>query len=185
MTEVEESDETATRPGRAVIVALVLGAVLIGAYFATGMPGMDHEGSAGDDRPMASMDHDSMPFTRLDPDAFAARLDRPSAVVVNVHTPYAGEIESTDAFVPYDHIVGDRRLPADKDAEIVLYCRSGSHVRDRSRGAGPRRLHQRRRPRWWHAGVGGGRDAPADRAAGRRLNWHRCAVSCPSPCQVR
>jgi len=125
MTELDEPDEAATRPERALIAALVLGAVLIGAYFATGMPGMDHEGSAGDDRPIASMDHDSMPFMRLDPDAFAARLDRPPAFVVNVHTPYAGEIESTDALIPYDQIVGDRRLPADKDAEIVLYCRSG------------------------------------------------------------
>lgn len=64
-------------------------------------------------------------FARLDPAAFADRMNDSSAVVINVHIPYEGELEQTDAFIPYDKILGDARLPKDKNSEILLYCRSG------------------------------------------------------------
>ena len=62
--------------------------------------------------------------TLLPPEAFAARI-RAGAFVVNVHVPYAGEIEGTNAFIPFDRIVGDASLPTNKATDIVLYCRSG------------------------------------------------------------
>jgi rhodanese-related sulfurtransferase len=65
------------------------------------------------------------PFARLDPAQFAARAGDSGAVLINVHVPYEGELDHTAAFIPYDHIVGDARLPADKSTEILLYCRSG------------------------------------------------------------
>jgi len=64
-------------------------------------------------------------FARLDPAAFEDRMKEESAVVINVHIPYEGELADTDEFIPYDKIVGDPRLPEDKDTQILLYCRSG------------------------------------------------------------
>ena len=64
-------------------------------------------------------------FTRLDPAQFATRMGDAHADVINVHVPYEGELENTDALIPFDRILGDPRLPRDKSSEILLYCRSG------------------------------------------------------------
>lgn len=121
---MEDQDlETASRSGRTLIIALAVLVVAVGGYFALGMPGMDHGSSAGS---MTTMDHTRTPaLRRLAPAAFRTRAQDPAAFVVNVHTPYEGEIDGTDASIPYDGIVGDTRLPTDKTAEILLYCRSG------------------------------------------------------------
>lgn len=65
-------------------------------------------------------------YTRVSPARLKAMLLTKDFTLVNVHVPYAGEIEPTDLFIPYDQ-VEDRlgELPASKDAGIVLYCRTG------------------------------------------------------------
>lgn len=66
------------------------------------------------------------PYARLDPAAFEERMKKnEQAMVINVHVPYEGELAGTDAFIPYDQIKDDPRLPEDKGTELLLYCRTG------------------------------------------------------------
>lgn len=97
----------------------------IAAALSTGLVSCSsgHEGHQGTGS--AASDSAAPALHRLDSEQFASRMANAEAVVINVHIPYEGELEGTDAFIPFDHIVGDTRLPADKDSEMLLYCRSG------------------------------------------------------------
>lgn len=58
-------------------------------------------------------------------DELSNMLKSKDYTLVNVHIPYEGELPQTDAFIPYDEI--DKyldRLPTDKNAKIVLYCKT-------------------------------------------------------------
>lgn len=69
---------------------------------------------------------ESVNFTALTSAQLFAMLKQKDFFFANVHIPYEGEIKNTDAFIPYDKIASNLdKLPKDKNAKIVLYCRSG------------------------------------------------------------
>lgn len=46
--------------------------------------------------------------------------------LINVHTPYEGEIGQTDAFIAFDKVIEQSSfLPQDKNTPIILYCKTG------------------------------------------------------------
>jgi rhodanese-related sulfurtransferase len=65
-------------------------------------------------------------FQTITSENLVQMLQQKDFVLVNVHIPYEGEIAETDTFIPFDRIAENlNKLPADKAAKIVLYCRSG------------------------------------------------------------
>ncbi|MBV6395067.1 MAG: hypothetical protein HFACDABA_00638 [Anaerolineales bacterium] len=67
-------------------------------------------------------------YMNISPAELNAMLDEKDFVFINAHIPFDGNIQDTDLSIPYDQIGAPEylnQLPADKNAKIVLYCRSG------------------------------------------------------------
>lgn len=69
-------------------------------------------------------------YHSITPEELQSVLEKESAVLIDVHIPEQEHLPNTDLFIPYNEI-GDNlhKLPTEKDAPIVLYCRSGGMSR--------------------------------------------------------
>ena len=69
-------------------------------------------------------------YTNISVEELQNMLESKDFSFVNVHIPFEGDIPDTDLSIPYNEIEQNLDLlPAEKDARIVLYCRSGSMSR--------------------------------------------------------
>jgi rhodanese-related sulfurtransferase len=63
-------------------------------------------------------------YTDVSSAELQAMLENKDFTFVNVHIPFEGNISGTDLSIPYDQIEQNLDKLPDKDARIVLYCRS-------------------------------------------------------------
>jgi phage shock protein E len=103
-------------------MAILIVALIVGWGVATRSPGAPASSSDG---PVvqAAGGH----WTNVTPAKLTSMLRTKSFTLLNVKTPYIGEIPGTDLYIPYTELTSrSAELPSDKAAKIVVYCRSGS-----------------------------------------------------------
>ncbi len=102
----------------ALLAVIAIGFVALGGAGSNAAPNLPsgetiHQGQGGQ-------------WTNATPDRLAQMLTTKDFTFVNVKTPYIGEIDGTDLYIPYDQLSARAsQLPANKSAKILVYCRSG------------------------------------------------------------
>jgi len=102
-------------------IVAVVAIVAVGWVVATGAPAKPAPASDG-----TVVQANGGSWTNITPDKLASMLSGKDFTLLNVKTPYSGEIAGTDLYIPYDQLTAHAaELPSDKTAKVVVYCRSG------------------------------------------------------------
>lgn len=110
--------------GSGLVVALI--AVVAGWALLSGSAGSGSTATAGGSDGTVVQARGGH-WTNITPDTLASLLKQKDFTLLNVKTPYVGEIAGTDLYIPYDQVAArSAELPTDKSAKIVVYCRSGN-----------------------------------------------------------
>lgn len=83
-------------------------------------------GCVGQNEAVKTIEVDNGSYQEVNVDEFKTMMENKDFVLVNVHIPFEGDLPQTDLSIPYNEIdqhLGE--LPAEQDAKIFLYCRSG------------------------------------------------------------
>ena len=129
---------TLGRLGLLVAVLVLVAVVVIGADFLFGAISGGSGGAGATATPTAAPAATSSQigvvvqgkgghWTNVTADQLAGMLTHKDFTLVNVKTPYIGEIDGTDLYIPYDQLAAKASaLPGNKGARILVYCRSGA-----------------------------------------------------------
>jgi rhodanese-related sulfurtransferase len=102
-------------------IVAVLAIAVAGWVIASGSPGKDNAASDG-----TAVQANGGSWTNVTADKLASMLDHKNFTLLNVKTPYSGEIAGTDLYIPYDQLAARAaELPPDKTAKVIVYCRTG------------------------------------------------------------
>jgi len=109
--------------GRSMLGTLLGLAIMAGTSSCGG--GGEADGSTGD-VPAGAEQQASASYTDISVEQLLAMMAEEDPFLVNVHIPFEGDLPQTDASIRFDEIADHLdQLPEAKDANIVLYCRSG------------------------------------------------------------
>jgi len=109
--------------GGGLLVAVI--AVVAGAAMLSAQPPRTGSGAVADRGTVVEANGGQ--WTNITPEILAAKMEIKGVTLLNVKTPYIGEIAGTDLYIPYTDLAARAaELPSDRAAPIVVYCRTGN-----------------------------------------------------------